>query len=675
MKQFTNKALVSLYESLAEDQQILISNQLRQQSAIANSNIDGYKADAKEPDCCVIGKFFFEYEDAGGKPIPVHNLYLELWDRDTTNPDDFLGQTRTDSDGNFEIWYDPSDAGINDLPDLELRAYELINKFDNNGNIKNRRKLIFAITGDDNVTSKTYDFGICRIPYWEYDPHAKTPRVLIADEGNPPEAYGPGRSLIMIKVMAEIEIKKRLHFAESSLGLTNLTIDSVQEDYPKNITITKEEKKPGVTRTDEYFGDMILNGMASSILDTDPENPNRYWVHYHWNSYKQDGVYAMPNIDIYLEKKGTSVVPVEIIVWHREKGATEANSALSKTSVKPNDGATWEQAKRIARVSATLAAELNNHLGQTHLNAEQYTIAAHRNLRLNPVKNLLFPHLKEVSLINHSANKLLLGKEGYITRSTGFTADSINEYLQQVVATLDWKGWKPRRIICEDHKFAQASLLFWKVLGEYVDWYFNFYEEDIIEHWFEIKAFSDSLVSNSNDFFLCGYLRGHIEANESNEYWFDWNERMKLSIDRSESGGKKKAVSAITNSTKADKDGIASLKQMCRYIIHHTTFMHWWSNSKQYDEGGELRFNALGLRYGDNGLFTSEEDDSVLPPPKDASMQLWISYMLSHSGFGFILKNEEKDIHPRLIELLKKYSAEFTDLGVDISKIPSRTNI
>jgi hypothetical protein len=150
---------------------------------------------------------------------------------------------------------------------------------------------------------------------------------------------------------------------------------------------------------------------------------------------------------------------------------------------------------------------------------------------------------------------------------------------------------------------------------------------------------------------------------------------MKLSIDRSEHKGKKKAVSAITNSIEANNDGIANLKQVCRYVIHHTTFMHWWSNSKQYDEGGELRFNALGLRYGDNGIFTGEEDDSVLPPPKDASMQLWISYMLSNSGFGFILKNEEKDIHPRLIELLKKYKSEFDELGVDISKIPSRTNI
>lgn len=675
MKQFNNSELVDLYESLSKDQQVLISNQLRLQSELIATQENAKMAKSKNPDHRVVGTIVFEYDDHEGNPLPIHNLYLELWDRDTTNPDDFLGQTVTDHKGNFEIWYDPKDAGINDLPDLDLRVYELRHKFDKLGNVKNRRKLIYAITGDDNVTSQTYDFGLCRIPMWEYDPNGLTPRVMIADEGNAPESYGPGRSLVMVKVMAEIELKKRKHIVEAKHGIRNWDIDAIQKDYPENLTRILEEKQPGYSRSDEFFGDMMLNGMASNVMDRDPKNPERYWVHYHWNSYEQDGIYAMPNIDIYLVDKGKSVVPVEIIVWLRDKGVTEANAPLTKHVVTNADGDKWEQAKRIARVSATLAAELSNHLSQTHLNGEQYAIASRRNLRLNPVRHLIFPHVKEVSLINHSANTLLLGPTGYITRATGFTEDSIGEYIQQVVATLDWKGWKPRRVICEDHIFAKASQLYWKVLGEYVDWFFNTYDEDIREHWFEVKKFSDTLVANSTDFFLCGYLRGHVEPIETEEYWFDWNERMKLSIDRPEINGRKKSISTITHSKEADEEGIANLKQVCRYVIQHTTFMHWWSNSKQYDEGGELRFSGLGLRYGDNGIFSPEDDDSIMPPPNDATMQLWISYMLSHTNFGFLLKNEERDIHPEFIELLKVYKDEFEAVGVDISKIPSRTNI
>lgn len=673
MKKCSNTELVDLYESLSEKQQLLISNQIRLQIEVVSKQEDQKKATAKNPNHRAFGRIFFEYNGVDGKPIPIHNLYLELWDRDTMNPDDFLGQTMTDSEGRFEIWYDPDDAGFNDLPDLDLRVYEMVNKFDKLGNIKSRRKLVYSIMGDDNVTAVDYDFGDCRIPLWEYDPLGITPRVMIMDEGNAPEAYGQGRSLVMVKVLAEIELKKRKHLLEAKLGM--ISIDSIQKDYPENRTRILENKAPNITRSDEFFGDMVLNGMASNVIDKDPRNPNRFWVHYHWNSYEQDGIYAMPNIDIYLEKKGKTIVPVEIAVSVREKGATEKNAPLTKHVITNKEGEKWNQAKRIARVSATLAAELSNHLCQTHLNGEQYAIAAHRNLRLNPVRDLIFPHLKEVSLINHSANTLLLGPTGYITHSTGFTEESIGEYIQQVVGTLDWKGWKPRRIACEKHTFAKASHLYWNVLGEFVDWYFGTFDDEIRMHWYEIKRFSDALVANSTDFFLCGYLRGHVEPIESEDYWFDWNERMKLSITRAEHNGRKKAVSAITTSDAANEEGIDNLKQLCKYVIHHTTFMHWWSNSKQYDEGGELRFNGLGLRYGNNGIFTPESDDSVLPPAEDATMQLWISYMLSKTNFGFLLKNEDKDIHPKFVELLQKYRDDFSAMGVDISLITSRTNI
>lgn len=675
MKQFSALELLDLYETLTEDQQEFISNQLRTQAEINATKDRPRQARAKNPDHQVHGRIVFEFNEENDEPIPIHNLYVELWDRDTTNPDDFLGHGLTDKNGNFEIWYDPSDAGLNDLPDLDLRLYELRHKFDKQGNIINRRKLIYTITGEDNVKRQSYDFGTCRVPFWEYAPDSISPRVLISDEGNSPESYGPGRALVMVKVLSGIELKKRRHILEAKMGDGFISLDRIQNDYPKNLTRILEEQKPGSTRSDEFFGDMMLNGMASAVMDKDPANPERLWIHYHWNSYEQDGIYAMPNIDIYLQPKGNSVVPVEIIVWLREPGVTQANAPLTKHKVTPADGPKWEQAKRIARVSATLSAELSNHLAQTHLNGEQYAVAARRNFRLNPIRQLLFPHVKEVSLINHSANTLLLGESGYITRATGFTAESINQYLHQVVATLDWKGWKPRRKICPDHKFAEASQLYWDVLGKYLNWFFETYDEDIRKHWYEVKRFSDTLIHKSTDFFLCSYLRGHVEPIETEDYWFDWNERMKLSIPRTEVNGVPKSVSAITDSEVADDDGIENIKQVCRYVIHHTTFMHWWSNSKQYDEGGELKFNALGLRYGNNGIFSDESDESVLPPPEDATMQLWISYMLSNTNFGFILKNEEKDIHPRFIEFLKEHRAEFEALGVDITKIPSRTNI
>ena len=87
-------------------------------------------------------------------------------------------------------------------------------------------------------------------------------------------------------------------------------------------------------------------------------------------------------------------------------------SSLSKSIaswiVRPEDGEDWLAAKRLVRITGAVSTELDEHFTYTHLNTEQFAIAAYRNLRLNPVANLLLPHLKEVALINHSADKAIL---------------------------------------------------------------------------------------------------------------------------------------------------------------------------------------------------------------------------------------------------------------------------
>jgi len=673
MEPLSSEDLVQRYQSLDTERKERISDLIKNESGRAVRK----KRSVKILEFMAKGRLTFLFKDPAEKSIPLHHMHVELWDRDTGNPDDYLGGSITDENGFFEIFYDPDDAGTFDTPDLELRVFEERHRFDNNGNVRNKKKLIFSFPGADNVRSEVYDFGTCEIPYWEYDPEGATPRVLITEQGDPPQAYETGRNLAMVKI-APIEAMKRLHQAKDNL----FSIDSVQNGYKAykvNKTLKIEKKKPGVSRSDAYFGKCLLNGMGASIMDRDPENNDLFWIHFHWNSYEQDGIYAMPNIDIKLKLEGNILLPVEIKIGLRKKGEKNPPSSLEHHVVHPEDGEKWNQAKRIARVSSSLSAELDAHLCGTHLNGEQYAIAAYRNIRKNPVRYLLFPHLKEVCLVNNSANTLLLGNNGYITRSTGFTGKSINERIVQTMGTLDWKNWEPRKAISDKHLYSHATRLFWDVLTEYIDWYFSKYQDQISKEWYEIKKFSDDLIKNSVPEFLCQYLDKAFNVKSKNEIpWMDWNERMDIDLPRTNNGKYDVAVSEITNvSENPGKDDIDHLKQVCRYVIHHTTFVHSWSNSQQYDEGGELRFTSLGLRYGDNGLFVDEDDDSILPPPKDATMQLWISYLLATSTYGFILKNEERDIHPKFIELLKKRKAEFKAIHkkLDISKIPSRTNI
>ena len=49
--------------------------------------------------------------------------------------------------------------------------------------------------------------------------------------------------------------------------------------------------------------------------------------------------------------------------------------------------------------------------------------------------------------------------------------------------------------------------------------------------------------------------------------------------------------------------------------------------------------------------------------------------MLSHTGYGYIIADEDEDVPPALRESLEKHRKAFVDLDLDINIIQSRTNI
>jgi hypothetical protein len=153
------------------------------------------------------------------------------------------------------------------------------------------------------------------------------------------------------------------------------------------MTVRLEQQAPGATRGDAFFGDRLLNGMFATIMDHDPEAPGdplAFRLYFPWNAYEQDGIHCLPEVDVRLRLVEGQLLPVRILLGMREPGAKAPFSPLTRRVFTPGDGASWEAAKHMARVSATLDTELGNHLGQCHFNVEQYAIAAHRNLRKNP---------------------------------------------------------------------------------------------------------------------------------------------------------------------------------------------------------------------------------------------------------------------------------------------------
>jgi hypothetical protein len=236
------------------------------------------------------------------------------------------------------------------------------------------------------------------------------------------------------------------------------------------------------------------------------------------------------------------------------------------------------------------------------------------------------------------------------------------------------------------HTCAQAEGLFWDVLGEYVDTFFGKHEDGIRRHWGEIQRFADDLVTHSVPVFLTApqdapppdprhqKLAAQRLQYYCRQYGFDPH------LPRETIHGELKTVSRITNANTHDAApplDWQNLKDACRYIIMQATYMHTWINEHQYDDLGEVRYSCGGLRFGDkpSGIMAPESDDGIAPDLTRSTQMLWFTNFLSRTEYGFITRNEERDVNPLLIRLLQDRVEAFRTLGVDVDAIESRTNI
>lgn len=617
------------------------------------------------PPRVAVGRLLFHRDGEAG-PTPLHHMRVELWDRDPGGTDDFLAAGVTDLDGRFEIEYDPNHAGLGDIPDLELRVMEPQHSWSPGGEARERFVRVFTLDGPDDVEDPRFDFGELRVPYWEYDPATVIPRVHVPAHGAPPESYAPGRSLAMFRAVDPVELAHRTHLARIAMRRAP-DLDAIQGDYPPSRTTLAEREKPGVTRGGPWLGERILNGFYSTVLDGDwdaPDDPQAFRIYHPWNAYEQDGIHCLPSMDLRLRLVNGALLPTRVTLGFREPGATAAMSPTRAVELTPDDGPRWSAALRFVRVGMTFDAELSNHLGQCHLNLEQYAIAARRNLRASPLRWLLAPHLREVAVINHAADDFLIGAKGYVTRAGALTPGGVHARLTHALGGFDWKGFSPQPPLCEAHRMARAAAVMWSVLGEHVETFLAEHREAIAETWPELRRMSDDLVAHSVPRFACNFLRRRVI--ERDAPFFARAERPDYSSE--------KAVSAVTTRDAPDDGDWANLAQLCRYLLFFATFRHAWANNLQWDDGGEVRYACLALRWTGGDPLDDLSDDP-LPAPEDATDLLWISWLLSKTSYGTLASNEEGDVHPRLVQLVRARRGELGALGLDIDRLGARINI
>ena len=642
----------------------------------------------------VIGQLAFSTSEV--ERYYLHHIDVEIWGRTWLGRYRCLGRDTTDNQGQFKIPYD-----LYAIKGLFLRNKLRLEFLHSEGYQYENDKAAPVFQTLDTFTfhhsdlvGMTYNFGTIFLNYWEYKDDTDLPRVYIKNAEEAPQHYEKGRIDAISEQFIKVELITENLQAQLMEDPDSLSLADIQAAYPANMTVgvDLEDGDLDLTRTDEYFGMRMMNGTYANVFDKMPSDPDTYWLHYHWSSYdhvKNDFIF--PNVTCKFKLSAEQyLIPTEIII----SGALIKGESENTTRIlTPADGALWQGAKRIARVQAGLTSQVERHFAGTHLNVEQYAIAVHRNIQRNPIGAILHPHLKGITLINYSADEILICEGGYITNTCPITIQGLEQRLKDSLGTYDWKNYRPVDVISDKHYYAKIANLYWDILNQFVTEFIDMHLDTIKEEWYEIYRMSNDAVKHSVPTFLCHYLRKHGKEKDFNKPikmpdWFNTSGRMDLADEERFNRGDEdngKAVSTITkfpswhliNTDEEQEESLKKVRQFCVYVIYQATMGHFWTNFQQYDDIGELKYATLGLRFGEgqDGALGPEEDETICPPKEICIETMWWANMLSRTGYGFVMKNEDKDIHPRLIELLNDNKSKFAEYHFDIRDLQSRTNI
>eukprot|EP01064_Diplonema_japonicum_P013304 TRINITY_DN20821_c0_g1_i1.p1 TRINITY_DN20821_c0_g1~~TRINITY_DN20821_c0_g1_i1.p1 ORF type:complete len:610 (+),score=118.46 TRINITY_DN20821_c0_g1_i1:51-1880(+) len=606
--------------------------------------------------CTAKGRLVFEKPTVSGGKKPMHNTLVKLID-DDLGPDTVLATAETDKNGEFEFKYDPRDAGSFDTPDLKVEVFLPEVRYS-----KKTEKAVISYIPVKGYQPKVFcnvkgdhHFGDIVVPCWEYAPEAVsfTPRLLIDDSHVMAQEQRRGRQAMTVEA-----------------GIKTAVALFVP---PKNKTMKMDDEVPGTSRSDEYFVDFLLNGFNPCVLKKEATGVDgaapRYYVSFKWDGIAQDGVHFAPNTTAYLTKDGDSFVLAGVEVTKRNGFLTRsARAGVEKPVLYTKEGCKpemWDRVKRLWRVNAFLFGEAVTHLGNTHLNVEQYIVPMQRNIRKNPILQILAPHTYGTVAINNGADNILTGGAGLVVSVSAATSNSVAVVVRNGFVGVNWYGWKPREAVCDAHRFAKSQKLFWDVVTKHVDMFFEENIDTIVEHWHEIARFSEELVENSVPY---TNQEGTDDVDPSEVNLSTHPHPMRANGTRS-SVSPVTLVDTLDNDNK--KENIENLKQLCRYIIHTATFVHSWVNDSQYDVGGDPDFATLGVDYDITDLAKSAAESVSDDSRRKHTLT---TYILTQLKYGYLIKDEDSDVPPNLKKILNSERHAFEGLGLDINVIRSCIN-
>lgn len=442
----------------------------------------------------------------------------------------------------------------------------------------------------------------------------------------------------------------------AALGAAGLGPKTLEQAAKLGATVHLLEQLLGVIRPELQLDsktavELLLRGIfPCNLLKAPPGSNAQYLVDLNWDRYSKDKAVLIPNVKILLKDHPVDCLQVCNI-------QIQFQGDMTYTDYPPNDVG-FEKAVYIANSMALIKGEIVSHLGLGHLYTEQNAMAVFRTLRYNPLGLLLKPHLRGVMEINRRGDDLIFGENG-ILHITGLSLKGITLALQDVLSGSCYSNFSPRDPVNSLNKFAQAERLYWDILGNVVDEFFNAYDTNIKAYWYEIIAMSRCLNNYS--------LPHRRWEDKAYDQWVSINE-----IDQPELGeaigpnGSRggQAVRPIVRSPNivADPEDFKRLKQFSRHAIFMATFWHWAVHSTQGDWGTNLKIAALAPRDFAQTPYRGVTSD-------DAAQQLSLAHTFVNFQRGHAVDNIHGDIYPVLIASLIQKKNDFSALGFNIDNM------
>lgn len=576
----------------------------------------------------------------GVSPAPAHHLKVELL-RKGWFQHRLIAKTTTDRNGCFSFKL----KGTKNKETFFLKLIEEPWHLKNQLPLSARRRTIKEIKISDIETGKKHQLGVLKIDFWEYQ--KEWPRLRVS------EAL-PQKSFKGYKVereracwnggKAEAFIRPAIEDAAS--------LNDIDLLFGKNLTFEKEEKHPGSTKDGHWLGMRILNGFNPAFLQKD-DRENHFQLEYLWNKYRLDTSHELPNVRVTLKLDGGFLRITEVALQYRKN--KEKNFSLGDWRIWKEEDEHFEDALLEFRIAYLVAGECDMHLARGHLNVEQYAMAAFRNLYGTPLAKLLFPHLRDVVLINSEGEDILFDENSILAKTSALKPEALKQRFKEVLGSCDWDGFHPRKPLSQEHHFAHAANLYWSILIDYVDGFFSVHCLEIEKSWDHLRAFSRDLVHNSYPF--QPYL------GNPHTIWQDTKELADPSKKRITYQGVLRAISPVILYEKANKKDLERLKACCCYAIFMATFWHTWCHDRQVEDAGQTTYAMFG-RHRDYRAQIA-----------DAARQQYLVHVLLKSKFGLMLDNRTHDLPESFLKQLREASSEFQKYGFDIQRLRSFVHI